>query len=225
MSSFILKLIAILTMFIDHTGMIMDSYTPFRIVGRVAFPIFLFLCAEGCIHTKDIKKYLIRLSVFALISEVPYNMLFHAAYTRQLVFFDPNRQNVFFTLALGVLAVYLYTELKKFRDILALSVVIPCAFFAYILNTDYGAIGVLGVFFTYLAPRKYLKAVVVTAVISYFYLINIFYLPMFIGALAAVVLILFYNGKRGYGMKWAFYAAYPVHMLALVAITMLLGWI
>jgi len=76
MSSFVLKIIAIITMFIDHVGYaIFGKFSFFNYIGRIAFPIFAFQISEGYSHTKDLKKYFLRLFIFAIISQVPF-MLF-----------------------------------------------------------------------------------------------------------------------------------------------------
>ena len=113
MSAEVLKLIALLSMLIDHIGAALVSspsqlYTVCRKVGRLAFPIFAFFIVEGFIHTKNIKKYLFRLGIFALLSEIPYDLAFHDR------FFDFSGQNVLFTFFIAVL--YLYRE-KNFEFI------------------------------------------------------------------------------------------------------------
>ena len=76
MSSFVLKIIAIISMFIDHIGYaIFGKLSYFNYIGRLAFPIFAFQISEGYVHTKNLKRYFFRLFLFALISQVPF-MLF-----------------------------------------------------------------------------------------------------------------------------------------------------
>jgi hypothetical protein len=96
-----LKIIAIITMLIDHTAAILitnDSFLSItmRSIGRIAFPIFVFLLIEGAIHTHSKLKYAIRLSLFAILSEIPFDLAFHKK------FFFFGYQNVFFTLAIGM---------------------------------------------------------------------------------------------------------------------------
>ena len=75
MTSFVLKLIALITMFIDHSGyIIMGSFSYFNYIGRIAFPIFAFQISEGFSHTHNLKKYFIRLGAFALISQIPFSL-------------------------------------------------------------------------------------------------------------------------------------------------------
>ena len=74
MSAFVLKIIAIITMFIDHIGYIFSNgkISYFNYIGRLAFPIFAFQISEGYLHTKNLKKYFLRLFLFALISQIPF---------------------------------------------------------------------------------------------------------------------------------------------------------
>ena len=112
-----LKLIAVISMFIDHAAHILmnsfdfmgvkiyGNYTVYyvlRLVGRLAFPIFCFLIVEGFLHTRNVKKYCMRLAIFAVISEIPFNLMLSG----KLI--DLNHQNVYFTLLFGVIALELY---------------------------------------------------------------------------------------------------------------------
>ena len=131
MSSFVLKIIAIITMFIDHLGYaIFGKFSYFNYIGRLSFPIFAFQISEGYIHTKNLKKYFLRLFLFALVSQIPF-MLFHSIISSDFSL------NIFFTLFLGLLSIYIYDECKyKFLGIIA-SVLL--ALIAQFSHCDYGA--------------------------------------------------------------------------------------
>lgn len=106
MSSFVLKTIAIITMFADHIGYaIFGHFSCFNYIGRIAFPIFAFQISEGYIHTKNLKKYSFRLFIFALISQIPF-MLFHSIISSDFYL------NIFFTLLLGLSCIYIYDKSK-----------------------------------------------------------------------------------------------------------------
>ena len=97
MSSFVLKLIAVISMILDHTGyVIFGSFSWMNVIGRLAFPIFAFCITEGYAHTSNLKKYFFRLLLFAIISQVPY-MLFLSIFSDSLM-----NWNILFTLVLGL---------------------------------------------------------------------------------------------------------------------------
>lgn len=133
MSSFVLKIIAVITMFIDHLGYtIFGKFSYLNYIGRISFPIFAFQISEGYIHTKILKIFL-RLFLFAVISQIPF-MLFHS------IISDTFYLNIFFTLLLGLLSIYIYDKCKyKFIGILS---GILLALIAQFSNCDYGAYGV-----------------------------------------------------------------------------------
>ena len=145
MTAFILKIIASISMLIDHTGAVFIEYTPmsFRWIGRIAFPIYAYLIAQGCKHTENIDKYLLRLGVFALISEVPFDIAFMHYQMDDTLHFGINflrYTNVFFTLFLGVACIVIYEKLKvKKRPELALIPIalIPLFFIANVLPESF----------------------------------------------------------------------------------------
>ena len=104
MSSFVLKIIAIISMFIDHVGyVVFGKFSCFNYIGRIAFPIFAFQISEGYVHTKNLKKYFFRLFLFAIISQVPF-MLFHSLISSDFSL------NIFFTLLLGLACIFIYDK-------------------------------------------------------------------------------------------------------------------
>ena len=117
MSSFVIKLIAIITMLCDHSGdAIIGHFSILNIIGRIAFPLFCFQIVIGYKHTKNVKKYLLRLFIFGFISQIPFGLFTYSYLGR----FD--LLNVYFTLALGLLAIYIFdTFSKKYKPIAIVS--------------------------------------------------------------------------------------------------------
>lgn len=115
MTAFSLKIIASIFMLIDHVGAIFDKPEIFRLIGRSVFPIFAYMIAQGCKHTKNINKYLLRLGVFALISEIPFDLAFHHYFDSPFEVNYFRNTNVFYTLFLGASCVAVYEKLKTKR--------------------------------------------------------------------------------------------------------------
>lgn len=221
LNGFHLKLIALCTMFIDHMG-----YTLFpgvlwlRCIGRVAFPIFCFLVAEGCIYTHDRKKYAARLLVFALLSEIPFNLM-----NRGTVW-DPYHQNVLWTLLFGALVCWLVDWALHKRTPAAFVLTGAAMVAAYWLlervNTDYGGWGMLLVVMFYGIRRapfgSAVKLVAQTAGLAFFSIALMGGVSIELWSLAALAPIWLYNGQRGFSGKavqYGFYAFYPAHILIL----------
>lgn len=227
MSNFAIKLVAIIAMIVDHAGLAFyndlprETYYIMRYVGRLAFPLFCFLIALGFIHTHNVKKYLTRLLIFAIISEAAFDWFHFATY------FETSLQNVFLTLSFGLVALCAYEYFcKKSMMPLALLTVAICAVAAEFLNTDYGWYGVTLIFILYaLRNRTGLKmlfaALTMCASALWFYYTahhNDTFMYVTFAALLALPIIYSYNGKRGYSrlwLQWAFYVFYPAHMVVL----------
>lgn len=240
-----LKLIAIIAMFIDHVGaiiveriMMLNSsggeltginihldYTQLtildiilRLIGRLGFPIFCFLLIEGFLHTRDVKKYAIRLFLFALISEVPFDLGFCGGPLNMAY------QNVFFTLFFGLIVMIAFQWLeqqqgwnKVVRIVTQILVVAIGMIIAELLRTDYGAIGILTIAAMYLYHHnKLLQTALGCMVLTAFN-------PMEITAFIIMLPVHFYNGRRGWNMKWFFYAFYPIHILLLYLVACAIG--
>lgn len=227
LNGFHLKLIAICTMLIDHMG-----YTLFpgvmwlRCVGRVAFPIFCFLIAEGCVYTHDRKKYAARLLVFALLSEIPYNLM------NSGMIWDPYDQNVLWTLLTGALVCWLIDwALKKCTPlsfVLTGAAMVAAYWLLEAFRTDYGGWGMLLVaafYGVHRAPSGAVVKMIAQAFGLAFFSIGVMggYLSIELWSLAALVPIWLYNGQRGFSNKavqYGFYAFYPVHILILSLIAL-----
>lgn len=226
-----LKWIAIIAMLLDHTAkiisfpsftLISSPYTNeansllasvqivfpiFMMIGRLAFPLFCFLLVEGFLHTSNIKKYVVRLFLFALISEIPYDL----AFSQQ--FIDLKSQNVFFTLLIGLLVIIGLKKLNSYsikNSIFTIILIGTGIFLAEWLRTDYGgSIGILLIVILYLFRNSPLLKCILGALIL---LQNSFF------GLFAFGPIYFYNGKRGKQWKYFFYWFYPVHLLILIGL-------
>ncbi|MDO4321069.1 MAG: TraX family protein [Lachnospiraceae bacterium] len=221
-----LKLIAIVTMFIDHTGATVlrailrhpgianvpekralwsNIYGLSRDIGRIAFPIFCFLIVEGFLHTRNPKKYAGRLFLFALISEIPFDIALKGQW------FFPAKQNVYFTLLLGLLVMMgiVWITANGTRN-LFLSV-IPIAlgmYLAWWIDTDYNYKGVFLIAVLYLMRYSRLyQCIGGAAAVTWELPAPLAFIPVYL-----------YNGKRGLQMKYFFYWFYPVHLMLLYVI-------
>lgn len=215
MTSFSLKLIACITMFIDHLSYgLFGKMTWLNYIGRIAFPIFAFQITEGYIHTKNLKKYFLRLFLFALVSQIPF-MLFHSIISSTFAL------NVIFTLLLGLLCIYIWDKMpNKFFSII---IIIFSCIVAEMTHMDYGYWGVLVVLVFYLCRNhKLITFLSFVALLLIKYLPNMLlysfyykYCLLFFGTLCSIFPILLYNGKQGKKVKYFLYFFYPVHLLLL----------
>ena len=145
MSSFVIKLIAIITMLCDHSGdVIIGQFSFLNVIGRIAFPLFCFQIVIGYRHTKNVNKYLLRLFLFGLISQIPFS-LFTYSYLGRI-----DLLNVYFTLALGLLAIYILDVFPKKYKSLAILLSLVLMLIAEFAQTDYGWFGVCLIICIYL---------------------------------------------------------------------------
>ena len=228
LNGFHLKLIAACTMFIDHMG-----YTLFpgvvwlRCIGRVAFPLFCFLIAEGCVHTHDRKEYALRLFAFALLSEIPFNLMTGWAV------WNPYDQNVLWTLLAGAAVCWLMDGALKRRTapafVLTGAAMVAAFWLLEVFCTDYGGWSMLLVAMFYgvrRAPYGQAAKMAAQAVGLAFFCIGVMGgVTIELWALTALVPIWLYNGQRGFSHKavqYGFYAFYPLHILILSLIALYL---
>jgi hypothetical protein len=245
----ILKITAIITMFIDHIGAAILYFIPTlfllnpenhkklelfygisRNIGRIAFPLFCFLLVEGFVHTKNVKKYMLRLFVFALVSEFPFDLAFYDG----LAFVH---QNVFWTLLLGLITIYgidwiiqfarqEQVDFSKVKNQVLMAIGL-CGVgligggISVLMNTDYSYHGVLLILIFYVLRHNRIMA----GLIGYMTFVTFLYEPF---CLPAFIMIQFYNGKKGLAKtkinyQYIFYAFYPVHLLILYLIRMLMS--
>jgi hypothetical protein len=242
LSGYWLKMIAVITMLIDHTAASilrrvmeqMPSWGPItpdnvtvwqnfyvvcRLIGRMAFPIYCFLLVEGFHYTKSRGKYALRLFLFALISELPFDLALEQS------FFYIEHNNVFFTLMIGLLTLWGSDIVEKklqgkqlFQTVLRIVILVTGSAVAEVLHTDYGAAGVIAIYIMYVFYQQrdmgYCLMTLSLGVLGS---------SSELAALLMLIPIHFYNGTRGKQMKYFFYAFYPVHLAVLALICYLLG--
>ena len=236
MSSFVLKMIAIITMFCDHAGDAIVGYLSIlNVIGRMAFPIFAFQLVIGYLNTRDLKKYATRLGLFALISQIPFSLLMYICRA------DIFTLNIFFTLSLGILALVVYDKMQnKYLKWLFIVLIICLGDLA---NVDYGYWGVLLILFIYLfcpsiknagllQDKKALKYFIfitgyfllcILRYVEYYNLLPITWIcTLIFFTFLPFIFMLLYNGKKGPSLKYFFYAFYPLHLIILCFINLVL---
>ncbi len=231
-----LKLIAIISMMIDHfaAAVLMNAiimphvpisresvyfqiyqvYKIMRAIGRTAFPIFCFFLVEGFRYTHDRKKYALRMLLFALLSELPFDL----AFEEQLFYWG--HQNVFWTLLLGIVMMSVWEWIGDrtirpiwLRGILQFLSLGCIAVLAYAMKTDYDARGILLIFVFYLLRFDRVKQIAAGALAIFW---------EWPAVLPAFPLLCLYNGQRGKGYKYFFYLFYPLHLILFFLLARLL---
>lgn len=233
LNSNMLRCIAIILMLIDHIWATFMSFGNWMTyVGRLAFPIFAFLITEGYIHTSNLKKYIFRLLLFALLSEIPFNLFSSSN------IFNPYHQNVLFTLLLGLLAITVIDKCRECKEKkgklkYCMLLIMICAV-SVIGFVDYGFLGLMMVvvFFVFrsfpFAWIAQLVAMIIINVVAFegqVFIVEffgmVFEIPTQSFAVLSLLPIWLYNGKKGKSnklMQYSFYAFYPVHMIVLYLI-------
>lgn len=242
MNSFTLKLIACITMLIDHFTAIfvprhttplfqialpnyeldVTWYVVGRAIGRIAFPIFAFLIVEGFFHTRNRMKYLLRLLLFAVISEIPYDYAFWGFPNTnlKLLFY---KQNIFFTLAIGLLTIMIYDRIKtrmsgktSWMTLPGVLTIVGGSVLLFLVQADYyefgyGVLLIVGFYLAY-GNRKLRK-------LLFIILVGFFRGGVEFMAILAAPFLYYYNGKPGTKrFQYAFYFFYPLHLVILQGI-------
>ena len=238
-----LKVLALFTMFIDHTSAFLAPFLPtffyrelfplgdstvtvyvvMRLIGRMSFPLFAFLIAEGCFYTKNRVRYAVSLLVAAILSKHAFALVhlmtpgsagsLRALFLPKKAFTfamlqgsDYMKENVFFTLFFGCLGICLYDLLKK-RPVFMACAIAAVGALAWAFRADYGLVGYLVILLFYLL-REYR----IVACIAACGMLGVMTLP-------AYVIMAFYNRERGFisrpVLKYLFYAFYPLHLYVL----------
>lgn len=222
MSSFVIKLIAIISMLLDHSSDVLIGHlSVLNMIGRIAFPLFAWQLSIGYNHTHSRKKYAIRLIGFALISQIPFSFFSHII---SGTYFN---LNIFFTLFMGLCAITVF-DLKCNKNLLTLLIkIIMIAGLACIgqaLKMDYGAYGILLIVAIH-CYNKYknklwlISSFIIWILLTYIPFINTISYPYLIAlsvfSIIPIIIILLYNGKKGPSFKYFFYAFYPLHIAIL----------
>lgn len=148
MSAFTLKLIALVTMIIDHVGAIFfPQFIWLRYIGRLSMPIYAFLLVQGYMHTRNFNRYALRMGIFALLSEVPYDLLFQGTWL------EFQRQNILFTFLTALFVMKLLDTSAKSRNIFMFIGAVILTILPYFLHFSYGVYGVLTVLCFYLFQK------------------------------------------------------------------------
>lgn len=173
--------------------------------GRIAFPIYCFFLVHGMFLTKDYRKYISRLFLFGIVSELPFDYALSNG-------FSWYHQNVFFTLAFGALLILLLEKIREhipniyIRLIVSLVVAYVIMYVAEFTYVDYGSFGIIAILFFYVAYLSRIKTTLM-GLLGFFFEASLYgfvYLSL--------PLIYFYNGKRGNMNKYFYYAFYPAHL-------------
>lgn len=219
-----LKIIAMVSMVFDHVGdMFFPEMTWMRMIGRLAMPIFAFCITEGYIHTRNKKKYLLRMGVFALISEVPFDLAFDGK-------IGLSHQNIMVSFFISIVALMLFDLIRGakietkgrysvWRTLLGALAVIAMAVVAFLVKADYTFFAVASVFLFYafkdtnpfVRPVPGVAFLALTRTMGYYLTTGLSIIPL-----------LLYNGKKGKGLKWLFYVFYPGHLLLLYVLKLVL---
>lgn len=236
MTTSMLKVIAILLMLIDHTGaVIFPEAIILRLIGRLSFPIFAYLIVVGYTKTKSFSKYLIRLVIFAALSQIPFSLAFGEkliilSFSDFLSFFvgSPNPHlNVFFTLALGLLSIRTWD--KQESELGRIIIILSLAITANVLHTDYNMYGIAMILAFYIFKDNKIRTIISQTIVYILFDASqiLFYVYKFPDiklelawfsqalSLLALILIFKYNHMKGKDLKYAFYTFYPLHLLIL----------
>lgn len=235
LSAAALHILAMAFMLMDHLwATLLPAQEWLTCVGRIAFPIFAFMAVEGYFHTHNLKKYLLRMLIFAVISEVPFDLMYGGTW------FYPVHQNVIWTLMMGLAGIHLMETVRKKKStfvyiLVSAIVVILGGLLGTLSMVDYYGIGVLTVFiFYFFRGRKWwcllgqmlaLYWVNVELLGGLMYPIRLFGMEFEFCqqglALLALLPIWLYRGRQGYHSKpfqYFCYAFYPIHMLVIVLV-------
>ena len=193
-------------------------YKILRMIGRISFPIYAFLIVEGFRKTSNVFKYILRIFLLAIVSEIPFDLIVFNKFLSAECFM---LQNVLFTYFVALLMLIAARELNAISEVLSVIPAILAIVICYFLRTDYWLEGILLTYIFYMFRHdlnvKCLLALIITFVMS---------LQRYYGfAAVSVFFIYFYDGQKGYiDLKRIHYLFYPLHMIVLYAIIFFTYW-
>lgn len=222
MSSFFLRLIALMSMMIDHTGLaLFPNIGLFRCIGRLSFPIYCFLVVQGYLHTRDIRAYGRRLLLLAIVSEIPFDLLIFGRMSSLM------EQNALFSLLLGLMALLCADQLAA-KPLHASAAVMALCMLSMAANVSYGWLAIALCLSMRFAAESKVRLLVYTVGSLLLYTLTLLlsgvahsWVLTSLCALFALIPLLLYNEKRGMrhpAVTFMFYAAYPLHLIALVIV-------
>lgn len=229
-----LKYIAIFVMALSHLAQSNFVYSLgvnywlladlFVFIGRIAMPLFCFFTVQAIIYTSDYKKYFLRMLIFAIVSEIPFDLAFHGNP------FYLSSQNVIFTLLIGGLVIFLIDQISRTNKSFALKfvestlVILAGAFLATFLKTDYSYKGVIAIALLYLGRyNRFLTCLAILIGFLFEFQVWGAVIPKSYGFVyLSIPLLMLYNGKKGKQNKWAFYIFYPAHLLVIYMLKLLI---
>ncbi len=220
MSGTVLKIFALVAMTLDHIGLVLfPQVEVFRLIGRLAFPIFAYMIAEGCYHTRRMGKYFLTVTAVGAVCQVAYYVAMNSLYMCVLVSFSlsifliglvkfAQKGNGFgrwLLPLLGIAGVYFLTE------------ILPIVLKNTDYCIDYGFWGVMLPVAIYLGRTKGEKLIFASLMLL---ALGMTYGGVQIYGLLAIPFLALYNGKRGKGLgKYFFYIYYPAHLLVIQGIS------
>lgn len=236
LSGFILKVIALIAMTLDHIGFtFFDNSHIFRLLGRLAFPLFAYFIAVGCVYTRNKYRRLLMVFILALICDACYYVVFREIFGNVLITFT---FSILMIIIIGKIDECILNKDKRFYlFVLILLILLGTGFtYDYFVNVQYRFFGMLIPVFTYLPYCRFMNVItkdcdnnkLMLSKIGFIIglLILLIVVPFLFSwySLLAIPFILLYNGKKGrYSLKYLFYFYYPIHFLIIAGIGYLLG--
>lgn len=222
MTSFMLRLLALLSMLADHTGLaLFPRVGVFRCVGRLAFPLYCFLLVQGYIHTHNVRAYARRLLLLAILSEIPFDLLIFGRVSCTV------EQNVLFSLLLGLAAAWVIDRFISEPAKAAMGTLLVFML-SMLARVSYGWLGVALCLWFYKLRRSRVRQALCILPIEGVYCLSLAlsgveqsWVLVSLCAMLSAVPVLLYNGKPGLRnrlISFLFYAAYPLHIVALLIV-------